>query len=59
MSDLEKEFDSSPLRDSVLQLHEIFLELRAAGFSKKQALYLVSRILTSAVGAGADDIGDQ
>ena len=56
MSDLEKEFGSSPLRDSALQLHEIFLELRAAGFSKRQALYLVSKILTSVVGAGVDDI---
>jgi hypothetical protein len=56
MSDIEKEFSNSPLRESTLQLHEIFLELRAAGFSKRQSLYLVSKILTSVVGAGADDI---
>ena len=56
MSDIEKEFGSSPLRESTLQLHEIFLELRAAGFSNRQSLYLVSKILTSVVGAGADDI---
>jgi hypothetical protein len=58
MSDLEKEFGNSPLRESALQLHEMYLELRASGFTKKQSLYLVSRILTSAVVGGAEDIGD-
>jgi hypothetical protein len=58
MSDLEKEFGSSPLRESMLQLHEMYLELRSAGFSKKQSLYLVSKILTSAVSGSMDDLND-
>jgi hypothetical protein len=58
MSDLEKEFGNSPLRESALQLHEMYLELRASGFSKKQSLYLVSKILTTAVLGSIDDSND-
>jgi hypothetical protein len=58
MSDIEKEFGNSPLRESTLQLHEMYLELRASGFTKKQSLYLVSKILTTAVIGGVEDIGD-
>lgn len=59
MSDLEKEFGSSPLRESMLQLHEMYLELCASGFSKKQSLYLVSKVLTTAVAGSMDDFNDQ
>lgn len=59
MSDLEKEFGNSPLRESTLQLHEMYLELRASGFTKKQSLYLVSKILTAAVTGSMDDFNDQ
>jgi len=58
MSDLEKEFSNSPLRESMLQLHEMYLELRASGFSKKQSLYLVSKVLTTAVSGSMDDLND-
>jgi hypothetical protein len=34
----------------------MYVELRAAGFSKKEALHLVSKILSSAVIGGIEDI---
>lgn len=39
----------SPLRVAAAQLHELYNELREAGFSKSEALILVSR--TMAYGA--------
>ena len=56
MSDeLESFGQSSPLREATVQLHEMYVELRAAGFSKREALHLVSKILTTSVVGGADE----
>ena len=46
---------SSPLREATVQLHEMYVELRAAGFSKREALHLVSKILTTSVVGGIDE----
>ena len=56
MSDELEEFGhSSPLREATVQLHEMYVELRAAGFSKREALHLVSKILTTSVVGGGDE----
>jgi hypothetical protein len=42
-------FSQSPLREATVQLHEMYIELRSAGFSKKDSLHLVSKILTTSL----------
>ena len=57
MSDeLEGFGESSPLREATVQLHEMYVELRSAGFNKKEALHLVSKILTTSIFSGIEDI---
>jgi len=41
----------SPLRSVAVQMHEIFSEFRRAGFSRKEALELVAKILNGTVGS--------
>ena len=55
-NELEEFGNSSPLREATVQLHEMYVELRSAGFSKKEALHLVSKILSSAVVGGFEDL---
>jgi hypothetical protein len=54
-NELEGFGQSSPLREATVQLHEMYVELRAAGFSKREALHLVSKILTTSVVGGGDE----
>jgi hypothetical protein len=54
-NELEGFGQSSPLREATVQLHEMYVELRAAGFSKREALHLVSKILTTSVVGGIDE----
>ena len=57
MSDeLEGFGESSPLREATVQLHEMYVELRSAGFNKKEALHLVSKILITSLFNGTEDI---
>lgn len=53
--ELESFGQSSPLREATVQLHEMYAELRSAGFNKKEALYLVSKILTTSLVGGTDE----
>ena len=55
MSDELEEFSQSPLREATVQLHEMYVELRSAGFTKKDALHLVSKILTTSLFTGIDE----
>lgn len=55
MSDELEEFNQSPLREATVQLHEMYIELRSSGFSKKEALHLVSKILTTSLFNGVDE----
>lgn len=45
----DEDFNPSPLRLAALQLHEMYVELRRAGFSKSEALILVGRIVANGV----------
>jgi len=56
VSDELEEFNQSPLREATVQLHEMYVELRSAGFNKKEALHLVSKILTTSLFTGIEDI---
>jgi hypothetical protein len=37
--------DMSPLREAAVQLHEMYVELRNAGFSRSEAMELVAKVL--------------
>jgi hypothetical protein len=57
MSDELEEFGhSSPLREATVQLHEMYIELRSAGFNRKEALHLISKVLTASVIGGFEDL---
>jgi hypothetical protein len=45
----------SPLHGATVQLHEIYMELRRSGFTRKEALYLVSQLLVNSLVSGKDD----
>lgn len=35
----------SPLRQAAVQIHEMYEELKAAGFSRKEAMELIAKVL--------------
>ncbi len=47
MSDEENEFTVSPLKESAIQLHELYSELRHAGFTRGEALQIVCHTITA------------
>lgn len=54
MNENELENYSSPLREASVQLHELFTELRDSGFSRKEALHLVTAVLTKTIFSEGD-----
>ena len=44
----DNEFGMSPMREAAVQTHELYEELKRAGFSKREAMELVLGILKSA-----------
>lgn len=49
----DKDSGISPMRMACLQLHEMYLELQHSGFSKREALKLVTAVFLS--GMSTDD----
>jgi hypothetical protein len=50
MRDYEDEFGhSSPLLESAVSMHELYCTLKQAGFSRRDALELVSRVIVYAI----------
>lgn len=43
---------TTPLAASATQLHELFTQLQAAGFTREEALYLVGQVLAAATTQG-------
>lgn len=41
----------SPLREAAIQIHEMYEELKAAGFSRKEAMELIARVLGQTFGS--------
>ncbi len=50
----ENELEMSPLRLAAHQLHEMYVELRNAGFTKSEALTLVGKIVAGGIGEMTD-----
>lgn len=48
MSDFDFE-QGSPLKDAATSMHELYITLKEAGFSRRDALELVSRIMMGAI----------
>ena len=40
---------SSPLRDAAASMHELFVTLKEAGFSRRDALEIIVKIMTGAI----------
>ena len=45
--EFSRELDLSPMRSAAVQLHELFDSLQQSGFTRKEALYMVTRVLVS------------
>lgn len=43
------EFDESPLKAAAVSMHELYVTLKAAGFSRRDSLELIAKILTGSV----------
>ena len=41
---------TSPLRAAAIQMHELYSELRAAGFTRTEAMELIAKTMATAVG---------
>lgn len=44
----------SPMKSVMVQLHEMYTELKAAGFTRREAMYMVSRLFNFMVIGGID-----
>jgi hypothetical protein len=54
---LKKELESaysSPMQAAMAQLHEMYLSLKRAGFTRKEALFMVSRLFNEMTLGGMD-----
>lgn len=49
---MSDETQMSPLRTAAVQMHEMYAELRRAGFTRKEALTLVGNMIS---GGNSDD----
>jgi hypothetical protein len=49
--------DMSPMRASLVALHEVYSELKAVGFSRKDALHIISAMIIYGMveGSGEED----
>lgn len=45
----------SPLRSMAVQMHEVFAEFKRAGFSRKEALELVAKMMTSTISSALEE----
>lgn len=50
-----KNDEMSPLRATCIQLHEMFTELKAAGFSRKEAIHLIGMMITHGIAEGMEE----
>jgi hypothetical protein len=48
----DNDINISPMKVAALQLHEMYVELRHAGFARYEALYLVAKLLVGSPEAG-------
>lgn len=44
----------SPLREAAIQIHEMYEELKAAGFSRREAMELIAKVLGQSFGSAME-----
>lgn len=50
----------TPMREAAIQLHELYIELKAAGFKRSEAMELLAKVLaTSVMDTVNDDDGNE
>lgn len=49
-----EEMYESPMKAAMVQLHEMYIELKAAGFTRREAMYMISRLFNGMVIGGVD-----
>ena len=54
-NDKVEELYLSPLREASITLHVMYEELRTAGFSRKEAMFLVSEAMKYSLFRGSND----
>lgn len=50
---------TSPLRAAAVQMHELYSELRAAGFTRTEAVELIARTMATAVAEAQRNENDE
>jgi hypothetical protein len=55
----EEDYLISPLRSAAVQMHEMYSEFHRAGFTKRQSLFLVSRVVAFGMTQGIEDAKDK
>jgi hypothetical protein len=52
----DREFGMSPMREAAIGLHEMYVELKRAGFSRNEAMELIARVIADGInGASKGD----
>lgn len=46
--------EPTPLREAAVQIHEMYKEFRSAGFSRSEALDLLSRVVARGIADASD-----
>lgn len=47
----------SPLREAAIQIHEMYVELKNAGFSRSESMELIAKVLSSMFNQQTDSNG--
>jgi hypothetical protein len=47
--------EASPLRQAAIMAHEMYQEFKDVGFSRREALELVSRVITGGIASAMDE----
>lgn len=58
LNNLKRELEEmyeSPMKLAMVQLHEMYSELQNAGFTRKEALFLVSKLLNTMIVGGPSE----
>lgn len=58
LNNLKRELEEmyeSPMKTAMVQLHEMYMELQGAGFTRKEALFLVSKLLNNVITGGPSE----
>ena len=58
LNNLKRELEEmyeSPMKLAMVQLHEMYTELQAAGFTRREAMFLVSKLMNSMIVGGPSE----